>query len=110
MMSRIVKHNRFCDGSIENATCMRETNRAKNQRMEGEISIEQLIQLSSLFSRLHLVAQHPMKLIRAASAMLSTEWTITARRAVLQGRFAQIHFSGTNHQNRSYLDNISTNQ
>ena len=56
------------------------------------------------------------------SAMLRADWTITTRRAVL--RLAQIKyryfvperckqnaiFSSTSHQNRAYLDNISTNR
>ena len=56
------------------------------------------------------------------SAMRRAEWTIAARRAVL--RLAQIKyrylvperckknaiFSGTNHQNKAHLDNISTNR
>ena len=56
------------------------------------------------------------------SAMRRAEWTIAARRAVL--RLAQIKyryfvserckqnaiFSGTSHQNKAYLDNISTNR
>ena len=58
----------------------------------------------------------------SVSAMLRTEWTITPRRAVLY--LAQMKdryfvpkrcnqnaiFSGTSHQNRSHLDDISTNR
>ena len=35
MMSRIVAHNRLRDGSIENATCARGTNRAKLNGWRG---------------------------------------------------------------------------
>ena len=54
--------------------------------------------------------------------MLRAEWTITARQALLHlvqmksRYFVTEHckqnaiFSGTSHQNSSYLDNISTNR
>ena len=80
--------------------------------VEGEISIVQSIQLG--FSRSLGSANK--------SAMRRAKWTITARRARL--RLAQMKyryfvpecckqnaiFKGTSHQNRSYLENISTNR
>jgi hypothetical protein len=90
---------------------------SKNQRVEGEISIVQSIQLCFLLSLGSATSNETNK-----SAMLRAEWTITARRAML--RLAQMKyryfdpesckknaiFSGTSHQNRSYLGNISTNR
>ena len=109
MISRIVAHNRLCHGSLDNATCARGTDWAKLNAWRGK---SRLFSRFSLVSRFNWVARHQMKL----------EWIITARQAVL--RLAQIKyryfvpercklnaiFSGTSHQNRSCLDNISKNR
>ena len=88
---------------------------SKNQRVEGEISIVQSIQLGFLLSLGSVTSNEANK-----SAMWRAEWTITARRAVLllaQMKYRYFDpesceqnsiFSGTSHQNRSYLGNIST--
>ena len=90
---------------------------SKNQSVQVEISIAQSIQLDFLRSLGSTTSNEANK-----SAMLRSEWTITTRQAVL--RLAQMKyryfvperckqnaiFSDTFHQNRSYLDNISTNQ
>ena len=115
-MSRIVALNRLRDGSLENATCARGTDRAK-LNVEGEISVLQSTQLGFSRSLGSATTNEANK-----STMLRAEWTITVRRAVL--RLAQMKhryfvpercnqiaiFSGTSHQNRSYLDKISTNR
>ena len=106
-MSRIVAYNRLHDGNWP----------SKTQWVEGEILIVQSIELGFSCSQGSTTSNEANK-----SAMLRAEWTITARRAVL--RLAQMKyryfvperckqnaiFSGTSHQNRSYLDNISTNR
>ena len=89
----------------------------KIQRMEGEISIVQSIQLGFSRSIGSATSNAANK-----SAMLRAEWTIAARRAVLC--LAQMKcryfvrecckhnaiFSDTSHQDRTYLDNVSTNR
>ena len=62
MMSRIVVHNRLRDGSLQNAICARGTNRAKLNAWRGKS--RSFSQLSSV-SRVHRVARHQMKIIRA---------------------------------------------
>ena len=74
-MSRIVAHNRLRDGSLENATYARGTDRlSKTQRVEGEISIVQSIQLGFLRSLGSATSNEAIK-----SAMRRAEWTITER-------------------------------
>ena len=113
MMSRIVTHNRLRDGSFENATCARgtaSTDPAKLSVWRGKSRL-----FSRCFSRL-LGSATSNELNK--SATLCAEWTITAHRAVLcmaQMKYRYFRtrnaiFSGTNHQNRPYLDNIWTNQ
>ena len=84
---------------------------------QGEISIVQSIQLGFSHSQGSAAFNEANK-----SAMLRAEWTIPARQAVLNlaqmkyRYFVPEHckqnaiFSGATHQNRSYLDNIWTNQ
>ena len=111
MMSRIVAYNRLRDGSLENATCARGTGGAKLNEWRGKsrISIVQSIQLG--FSRsLGSTTSHEAN----KSAMLRAEWL---RLAQMKHRYfvperckENSIFSGTSHQNRSYLDNVSTNR
>ena len=77
--TRVVAHNRLRDGSLENATCQL----SKNQRVEGKTSIVQSIQLGFSLSLGSATSNKANK-----SAMLRTEWTITARQAAL--RLAQM--------------------
>ena len=90
---------------------------SKPQHVEGEILISQSIQLGFSRSLGSAISNEANK-----SAMWRAERTIAARSAVL--RLAQIKyryfvsehckqnavFSGTSHQNKAYLDNVSTNQ
>ena len=114
MMSRIVARNRLRDGSIENATSQRGTNRAKLNAWRGR---------SLSFSRFSSVSRVTVTSNEAnKSAMRCAKWTITARRAVL--RLVQMKyryfvpecckqnaiFSVTSYHNRSYLVNVSTNR
>ena len=90
---------------------------SKNQRVQGETSIVQSIQLDFLRSLGSATSNEANK-----SAMLRAEWTIAARRAVLclaQMKYRYFvpeyckHnkiFSDTSHQDRTYLDNVSTNR
>ena len=109
--------NKTKTGSLENATCVRETNQAKINTWRGK---------SGLFSRFssvscfHWVVLHQMKLIgewcgtqsgpspRAKWSLCSAwpKWKIEFWPRTLQ---AERDFSGTSHQSRSYLCNISTN-
>ena len=112
-MSRIVALNRLRNRSLENTTSAREPIEQKSTR-GGEISIVQSIQLDFLLSLGTATSNDAKK-----SAMRRAEWTITARRAVLrltQMKYRYFHpehcnqntfFSGTSHQNRSYLCNIT---
>ena len=117
-----------CQGSSRTKGCMMAHSKTRpelgeqteqNSTCGGEISMVQSIQLGFRVSRsLGSATSNEAN----KSAMLRAEWTTTARRAVL--RFVQMKyryfvpecckqnaiFSGTSNQNRSYLDNISTNR
>ena len=120
MMSRIVTHNRLRDDSLENATSMWETDRAKHNAWRGESrndSNVQSIQLGFSHSLSSATSNEANK-----SSMLHTEWTITTHRAVLRWAKTKYRyfvtercnqnaiFPGKIHQNRSYLENVSTNR
>ena len=115
-----------CQGSSRTIGCVMAHSKTRNARreptqqnqcMEGEISIVQSIQLGFSRSLGSATLNDANK-----SAMLRAEYTITAQRAVLS--LAQMKyryfvseccsqdaiFSDTGHQNRSYLENVSTNR
>ena len=97
MVSRIVAHNRWRDGSgYVLAHSKRPGNRpGKTQRVEGEISIVQSIQLGFSRSLGSWTSNEAKK-----STMRSAEWTITARRAM--HRLAQM-------KNRFFVGNLPQN-
>ena len=115
MMWRIVAHNSFSYGSLENATCALGNcgnQPSKTQRVEGGILMVQSVQLGFSHSLGSATSNEANK-----SAMVRAEWSITARQAML--RLAQMNywcfvpenckqnaqfFSGTGHQNRPNLD------
>ena len=61
-MSRNVAYDRFRDGSLENASCARGTDRAKLNQWRGK---SRHFRRFSSFSRVHYLAQRQIKLIRA---------------------------------------------
>ena len=119
-----------CQGSSRTKGCMMAHSKTRpelgeqteqNSTCGGEISMVQSIQLGFRVSRsLGSATSNEAN----KSAMLRAEWTTTARRAPSGAPFrpneisifclrtlqAERHFSGTSNQNRSYLDNISTNR
>ena len=79
----ILVYNRLSDGSLENATCARGTDRAKLSASRGK---SRLFSWFSSVSRVHSATSNEAN----KSAMRREEWTITARRAVL--RLAQMKY------------------
>ena len=117
----LVAHNSLRDGSLENATCARETNKEKLNAWREKSWLGLFSRFSSI-SSIYWVARHQMKLIRARCcaqsgpslcaklcSVLSYQvvWPIDilSENAASRNRFFQVHAI----QNKPYLDNISTN-
>ena len=71
MMSRIVAHNRLLEVSLENAICLRGTNRAKLNACVAWRRNSGLFSRFSLVFCIHKVGRHQIRLIRARCCLQS---------------------------------------